>query len=138
MLNETNRARLTTIKGMLTDFLEGAVGDRDCATELTRIYISELAEIMSRYKREPPSEDDKVSAVPNIDLYFRDRKMTIDLNWWWNRSNIYATLQAISDGNELEMLVGTKRNAQEQVEPIMKKRYSIPIKPEQLKGEYDF
>lgn len=134
MLNETNRARLTTIKGMLTDFLEGVVGDRDCATELTRIYISELAEIMSRYKQKPPSEDDKVTALPNIDLSFRDRTMTINLNW----SNIYATLQAISRGTELEMLVGTKRNAQEQVEPIMKKCYSIPIKPEQLKGEYDF
>ncbi|OJJ26543.1 hypothetical protein BI308_05465 [Roseofilum reptotaenium AO1-A] len=124
---------------MLTDFLEGAVGDRDRATELTRIYISELAEIMNRYEPQPPSEDDKISAVPNIDLSFRNRTMTIDLNWVWSQSSYrYATLQAISHGNELEMLVGTKRNAQEQVEPIIKKRYSIPIKPEQLKGEYDF
>ncbi|MBP0008072.1 hypothetical protein [Roseofilum sp. Belize Diploria] len=96
MLNEPNRARLTTIKGMLTDFLEAAVGDHGHASEITRIYVSEIAQLLNQYEPKTPADDDKVSIVPEINLSFTRRSMTLDLLWQpkGHNQNKYATLQA--------------------------------------------
>ena len=142
MITPQNKARLMTVKGMLIDFIEQAIDNREQAELITRKYFSELAEIFRRNELPPPQDNVKVPVIPEIDLCFQRNLMTINLHWHRKGyGHIYAVLEAKHNGyqpGELHMAVGTKKDTNAALEPIIKKQYSIPVEMEQVEGMYDF